>query len=210
MHADLLKFKQYWSRFSNGYPLQSELSQALYQRLYQAYTEPHRYYHTMQHIVECLDLFDQVRDQLEDALAVEVAIWFHDIVYQPRCSDNEQQSAKIMQALCVDFLSVAQLEKVSAWIKATQKHLPSSDSDLQYLLDIDLAILASSTQRFQQYEQQIHLEYQWVEVEVYLYKRRQVLKGFYQQQPIYQSTFFYQKLEQCAKLNLAQALEHFN
>lgn len=210
MHADLLKFKQYWTRFSNGYPLQGELSQVLYQRLYRAYTEPHRYYHTMQHIVECLDLFDQVRDQLEDALAVEVTIWFHDIVYQPRCSDNEEQSAKIVQALCVNFLSVDQLEKVSAWIKATQKHLPSRDSDLQYLLDIDLAILASSAERFQQYHEQIHLEYQWVEADVYLYKRRQVLDGFYQKQPIYQSTFFYRKLEQCAKLNLAQALEHFN
>ena len=48
------------------------------------------------------------------------------------------------------------------------------------MLDIDLAILAATPERFMQYEQQIQQEYAWVDPEVYSIKRKEVLMNFYQ------------------------------
>ena len=195
-------FQQYWAQFSSQLKLDSQQTSILFNLLFNAYTESQRYYHTIQHIVECLDMFHQVRDQLNDPIAVELAIWFHDIVYDPQASDNEKQSAELMQKKCGNLLSSDQIKKVYAWIIATKKHQPSNDQDLNYLLDIDLAILGSSRSRFAVYEQQIQQEYAWVEPELYKQKRAEVLRHFYQMQPLYQTEYFMNLLENRAKLNL--------
>ena len=195
-------FQQYWAQFSSQLKLDAQQTSILFNLLFNAYTESQRYYHTIQHIVECLDMFHQVRDQLNDPIAVEWAIWFHDIVYDPQASDNEEQSADLMQKKCGHLLSSDQIKKVYAWILATKKHKPSNDQDLNYLLDIDLAILGSSRSRFAVYEQQIQQEYAWVEPELYKQKRAEVLRHFYQMQPLYQTEYFMNLLENRAKLNL--------
>ena len=66
-----------------------------YERLRNAYTEPQRYYHTQQHIAECLREFDQARHFARQPAAAELALWFHDAVYDPSRGDNEEQSAAL-------------------------------------------------------------------------------------------------------------------
>lgn len=171
-------------------------------RLKHAYTEAQRAYHNVQHILECLDHFKQVQTHLEDPIAVEMAIWFHDAVYDPKASDNEWRSAELMKQRCQDFMSTERVEKVYQWIIATQKHQPSNDFDLNTLLDIDLAILGSDSQRFSEYEKQIRFEYAWVEPDLYHIKRKQVLAHFYQMNQIYQTEYFRHHYEKQAKLNL--------
>lgn len=206
IQTDTLQFKQYWNLFSDAYRLSYALRLDIYQRLYAAYTEPQRYYHSVQHIVECLTIFHQVKDQLNDPLAVEIALWFHDVAYQPQASDNEQQSAQVMRECCADILTPVQLEKVARWIEATELHLPTLEMDLQYLLDIDLAILASSAERFAQYQAQIRQEYSWVAPHIYTQRRMQILAQFKQQQPLYHTQILHEKLEKEAKENLTRAL----
>lgn len=139
---------------------------------------------------------------MHDPLAVEIAIWFHDLVYDPKALDNEFQSAELMKQVCQNFLSTVKLEKIYAWILATQKHQASKDADLNYLLDIDLAILGSDPHRFAEYECQIKREYAWVDSDIYQLKRKQILKQFNQMNPIFQTHYFYQRFEQPAKINL--------
>lgn len=200
------QFLQYWAQFSAQTELGNHQSQQLSQLLLKAYTEPQRYYHTVQHIVECLGLFHQVKGQLHDPVAVELAIWFHDVVYDPEASDNEERSAKLMQKHCAGIVEKEKLEKVYQWIVATKAHQPSEDHDLNYLLDMDLAILGSAAPRFAEYERQIQQEYTWVEPELYKVKRAEVLQYFYQMRPLYQTEYFQILLEQTAKSNLSQAV----
>ena len=203
------RFQQYWEITASDLDLDQAQSKALFQLLVQAYTESQRFYHTQQHIVDCFELYQTVESKLHDPLTVAVAIWFHDFVYDPKAKDNELQSVIFMQNLCVAFLDSITIEKIYSWILATQKHQPSHDHDLNYLLDIDLAVLGSQPQRFAEYEQQIQMEYAWVNPAIYQTKRREVLSGFYQMKPIYQTIDFQQRYEQQAKFNLNNAINCF-
>lgn len=196
-------FHRDWTRFSSRLELTESVSHDLYTLLLAAYTEKHRAYHTVQHIVECLALLELVRDQLDDPIAIEMAIWFHDAIYDPKAADNELRSAMLMQQYVQPIWDEQRIQKIYNWIMATQQHQPSHDTDLNYLLDIDLAILGSTTERFQSYEQQIQFEYAWVESAVYTEKRNVVLKHFFDMQPLYQTTYFQDLLEFNAKKNLS-------
>lgn len=206
MQKSLIQFKQYWDDFSCTYQLDADLSQSIYTYLFNAYIESQRSYHTVQHIVECLVLFHQIKKLLDQPFLVELAIWFHDVVYEPQASDNEYQSAVQMQKWCCSFLTSAQCQTVFEWILHTQHHQPSALLDLSYLLDIDLAILGASFTRFTEYEQQIQQEYSWVLPEQYTLKRAEVLTKFAKMNPIYQTAYFRHHFEKQAKSNLQTIL----
>lgn len=207
IYAFIEPFHDYWWAFSNLVELTDQQRETIYAVLFTAYTEPQRAYHTVQHIVECLDLFYKIEHELSDPIAVQTAIWFHDVIYDPKSSDNEQRSAEVMMAHCADFLHPGQLEKVYQWIIATQQHQPSLDADLNTLLDIDLAILGVSSSRFQQYQQQIQSEYAWVESTLYTKKRNAVLKQFFDMQPLFQTAYFQDLFEFNAKKNLSAYIQ---
>ena len=176
--------------------------QKVFNKLIAAYSEKQRAYHTLQHLYECLVLVDSIRADLIDADAVALALWFHDAVYDPQAKDNELKSAELFEQYLAQDLSFEIVQKIKRWILATQRHEATDELDLQFLLDIDLAILAASSDRFAEYEQQIQKEYAWVDPDIYLIKRKQVLAHFYQTEPLYQTEYFQQNFEQRAKENL--------
>lgn len=176
--------------------------QKVFNKLIAAYSEKQRAYHTLQHLYECLALLDSIRADLNDADTVALALWFHDAVYDPQAKDNELKSAELFEQYLAQDLSIDIVQKIKRWIIATQRHEATDELDLQFLLDIDLAILAASSERFAEYEQQIQQEYAWVDPDVYSIKRKQVLAHFYQTEPLYQTKYFQQNFEQRAKENL--------
>ena len=83
MQSELADFQLYWQRCAQQFSLNRCQTQQLYARLLAAYSEPQRHYHGVQHILECLQHFDQIRTQLQQPSLVELALWFHDAVYDP-------------------------------------------------------------------------------------------------------------------------------
>lgn len=177
--------------------------QKIFNKLIAAYSEKQRAYHTVQHLYECLVLLESIRADLKDAYSVELALWFHDAVYDPQAKDNELKSAELFEQYLSQDLSIDIVQKIKRWIIATQWHEVTDELDLQFLLDIDLGILAASPERFAEYEQQIQQEYAWVDPDVYSIKRKEVLTHFYQAEPLYQTEYFQQNFEQRAIINLA-------
>lgn len=206
MQDNLKLLRPHWKELSRRCAFPEQRSQAVFQLLLQAYAEPQRHYHTAQHIAECLALYSQIQHLLDDAPSLALALWFHDAVYDPQAPDNEERSAALMMQSCTGLLSEAQLCKAAAWIAATKLHACTDEPDLQYLLDIDLAVLAAGAARFAEYEAQIRKEYAWVDAAQYQRRRREVLSGFYQAQPLYQTGYFQQRFERQAKRNLAAQL----
>lgn len=120
---------------------------------------------------------------------------------------NELKSAELFEQYLAQDLSADDVQKIIRWILATQRHEATDELDLQFLLDIDLAILAASPERFAEYEQQIQQEYAWVDPDVYSIKRKEVLTHFYQTEPLYQTEYFQQNFEQRTKMNLKNIIE---
>ena len=108
---------------------------------------------------------------------IELAIWFHDAVYDPKAGDNEERSADWAFRAMQDARCPADaIEAVRSMVLATKTHIAATE-DEALLLDIDLGITAPF-ERFQRYDSQIRLEYEWVPLEQYRAARKDVLQGF--------------------------------
>src|SRR5688572_53567 len=120
-----------------------------YDRLTSAYAERHRHYHNQQHIAECLSEFDGARHLVKQPEAVELALWFHDAVYNPHSADNEERSAA-MAKTCLDEAGVPGLisNAVIELVIVTKSHQPSENADAAVMVDIDLSILGQTEERF--------------------------------------------------------------
>jgi predicted metal-dependent HD superfamily phosphohydrolase len=173
-----------------------------------AYAEPQRRYHNFQHIAECLVLFDDARGLANNPDAVEMAIWFHDSVYDPKAPDNEERSADLATRQLSDAGASTELvEAVARLVLATKTHNAGSDVDTSVLLDVDLSILGQPEMRFQEYERQIHEEYSWVPIATYKPKRAEILQGFLDRKRIYVTDLFREKFEQQARANLRWSIQ---
>lgn len=204
MQLYLSKLEHFWFELHQHYHFSEP--QKILDELIAAYGEKQRAYHSVQHLYECLRLHQSIQSELNDPSAVALALWFHDAIYNPQAPDNELKSAELFEQLMAQDLLPDTLAKIKRWILATQKHALTDETDLQFLLDIDLAILAAPPERFMQYEQQIQQEYAWVEPEVYSIKRKEILAHFYQLDPLYQTNYFQQNFELRAKQNLMHIL----
>ncbi len=184
-------------------------SETVFEALRAAYSEPHRYYHTLQHIEESIATFEQVRECAQRPFELELALWFHDAVYDVHAHENELQSAIwARRALSEAGVVYGKAETVFKMVMATahfSSFSPELTQDERLLVDIDLSILASGTERFAQYEQQIREEYAFVPRDLFIQKRIEILKGFLDQRSIFQTPHFEGTLEHLARINLAQA-----
>lgn len=172
-------------------------------RLLRAYAQTQRAYHTTQHLAECMAHLQLAH--AENPAEIALALWYHDAIYRPQRSDNEARSARWLSFRAQQFgISPSCAGRLVTMILATQHGVAPLRQDLQtqLLLDIDLAILAASPERFQEYCAQIRFEYAFVPTPVFKTKRAQVLSEFLLQQKIYLSPIG-AKFEAAARLNLS-------
>src|SRR5690349_8065412 len=73
-----------------------------YETLSRAYAEPQRHYHNQQHIAECLAELDGARHLAKEPACAELALWFHDAVYDPKSGENEERSAAMAKRCLSD------------------------------------------------------------------------------------------------------------
>lgn len=181
-------------------------SEALFGQLFAAYSQPHRAYHTVAHIEDCLLHLDRVRQLCDRVDEIEIALWFHDGIYDPRARDNEEQSAD-WAGRCLQKLGInsAATERVVTMILATRHQQIPPTCDCRMLLDIDLSILGRTPEEFAVYEDQIRQEYAWVPEDQYRLGRAAILTQFLNRPTIYYTQYF-QSLEGPARDNLERSL----
>lgn len=178
-------------------------SSLIFAELIRRYSEPHRFYHTLAHIQYCLNEFDKVRDFATDPDAVEIAIWFHDVIYDTKAKDNEEQSAKFFREIGEMFLlPKVFVENVVKCILATKHNKILLTFDERLIADIDLSILGQSEDVFDASSEQIRKEYEWVPEEIFIKARLDILESFLKRPMIYSTRMFYKKYEQNAQQNL--------
>lgn len=196
---DLKKFLRLWRRIeANGN------GESVFHTLKRAYAERHRKYHDAEHVRHCLIEFGTVWRVLREPSAVEMAIWFHDAVFVPGASDNEDRSAKLAQEmLWAGGVSDEMRMRVADLIMAT-KHdgkLSPRDPDAIMLADIDLSPLGAHPKLFDENAQLIRREMRMSNEEFF---RKQALffEKLFQRKSIYGTDFFYDKCERQARKNI--------
>jgi predicted metal-dependent HD superfamily phosphohydrolase len=184
------------------------VDELLFHQLVASYSEPHRKYHTVQHLEECLAQFDRVCAEAERPAEVELALWFHDAIYDTIRKDNEARSAEwARESALAGGLSSEQATRVYELILVTMHDAVPADRDAIVLVDVDLSILGADAARFDEYELQIREEYKWVPGPLYRKARRQILRGFLERERIYSTEYFSGAHEGRARANIARSLE---
>ncbi|PTA68887.1 phosphohydrolase [Deinococcus arcticus] len=144
------------------------------------------------------------RGVLSPALAL--AVWGHDLIYDPRAGDNEARSAQVFGAwLATQGAVPAHMAQIRALILATQHTAAPATREEALLVDADLGILGASPADFAAYDAAIRQEYRHVPGPLYRIGRRKVLQGFLKRGRIYTTPEF-AELEAQARANLAVAL----
>lgn len=179
----------------------------IWRELAAAYGADGRFYHTLTHVEHTLDVAEQLREVAVDFTAVQLALWFHDVVYDPRRSDNEAESAayavRVLRPLGVpDDL----LAKVTNLILATQTHEATNDPDGWVMLDADLAILSAPPAQYDAYAQAIRQEYSFVPEEAYVAGRTAVLQKFLARKPFYLTAWMQELRDTAVYENLSREL----
>ena len=181
--------------------------EALQAELLARYAEPHRAYHSQQHLRECLALFAEFAHLAERPAEIDIALWFHDAIYDVHRHDNEALSADWARTALLDAGAATEVaERVAALVLATRHSVAPATPDERLLVDIDLAILSAAPARFAEYEAQIRVEYAHVPLEVFNEKRGAILAGFLARPTLYATPVLRERFEAPARANLQAAL----
>lgn len=178
-----------------------------FQELQEIYSEEGRFYHKFTHIEQCLAEFEPLRSIPENPDAVELAVWFHDLLYDTTRTDNEERSAKVAVEVLNDWgINNGLSKKVTELILLTKHTTMPQTKDGKTLIDCDLAILGVDPKKFGQYEQDVRKEYAWVPDRAYHAKRTEILQRILEKERIYSTEQMQEKYEKQARKNLTMSI----
>lgn len=84
------------------------------------YSSEKRFYHTWLHIDQMFRLRDRYVYLSREPDILEAAIWFHDAVYQPKSSQNEEASARLAETFLLhSSMRKERVHRVKALIRST-------------------------------------------------------------------------------------------
>lgn len=170
------------------------------------YNEPHRFYHNIVHIHSMLDAALACRPS--NSGLVNLIIWYHDAIYDPRCKDNEEKSADLAIEQLKDHLSVEDVDIVAGGILLTKHQFGSNllSRDMSIVVDSDLDIL-SHHWRYMDYARAIRKEYAHLNDAEYIAGRKQFLEKMLRKNSYY--SILYTRNAN-AKKNMQMELDSLN
>lgn len=203
----------YWNAFAKNLDADPFGIDIVWEWIESGYCESNRCYHTLEHIDHCLYEWDWFRGNLhkDSSDAIELAIWFHDIVYNTKASNNEEESAKLARnaigvlGLADPLLSGKVVRLINCTKHTVQDVQITEEEDL--FLDIDLSILGAEPLVFDKYEANIRKEYEWVPLEIYCTKRVEILQSFLDRTFIFKTNAMRYSYEKTARENISRSIE---
>lgn len=195
--------------------------------LLQAWEQPHRAYHHSGHLSQMLTDLDRLyayRTQGSTPLALVLAAWFHDAVYEGAPGEDERRSEQLASAsleplVTAGLLTGHELQMVSLLVRATATHkLPESvdlpagyePADIQFFLDADMAILAADSARYRRYLRGVRSEYSHFDDEAFRAGRTTFLRSTLRRERIFLSEEGLQLWEEPARANLQAELSEWS
>lgn len=184
------------------------------ENLRRRYAEPHRVYHGQSHIDAMLAGLTSCRHLVASVDACELAIWFHDAIYDPAAQDNEARSAALLLTELTGRVDAALLDRTAQMIQATATHVvplglpPDLDRDIALFLDLDLSVLGADPAAYDAYERGIAAEYLPLHGQAeFLAGRLAFLKGLLGRPRLFLTDESHDRLDAPARANINRAVE---
>ncbi|MGW3090176.1 HD domain-containing protein [Streptomyces sp. NPDC001108] len=176
------------------------------------WAEPQRKYHTTAHLVAVLGHIDTLVPYAADVDAVRLAAWFHDAVYRPDRSENEERSAALAErALPEAGVPDGVTAEVARLVRLTVTHDPADgDANGEVLCDSDLAVLAAGPEEYAAYAARVREEYGFVPDEAFREGRAAVLRQLLGLPRLFRTPYGAEHWEPRARRNLLTELELLN
>ena len=151
------------------------------------YSEPHRHYHNWDHIKTMLNKLSYfVTDNnmsIEDDFVITQAVIYHDVIYDPRRSDNEEKSIEFMRNILKSTHSPVIIDRIAKLIRATipGTYVDCSNDKLVKLiryLDCRMLYEGDLNQMIKNFKLLLK-EYQFVDYNVFLAAHLSFIDRFY-------------------------------
>ncbi|GAA2062076.1 hypothetical protein GCM10009801_04900 [Streptomyces albiaxialis] len=178
------------------------------------WAEPQRRYHDRSHLLAVLNRVDELAPHVSgdagfELDAVLLAAWFHDAVYRPDRSENEERSARLAErALPEAGVADALTAETARLVRLTVTHDPTADdTNGAVLCDADLAVLAGSPEEYARYAADVREEYGFVPDPLFREGRAEVLRQLLSHERLFHTRYGQDNWEHTARRNLATELE---
>jgi predicted metal-dependent HD superfamily phosphohydrolase len=209
MISNLDSIARRWSPLLDGLDDLPDLLPELARR----YAEPHRVYHGIDHIAALAQLYVEVAHgpTWHAPIEVALAILFHDAIYEPGRSDNEDRSAE----LAIDMLrdrpinEAVDVTRIAQMIRATKTHdqlTHPDDHDLAHFIDADMAIIGTAPAVYDAYAQAVRREFSSIPSPMFDRGRAAFLTKQLARPSLFHTPWFRARYEDAARANLAREL----
>lgn len=199
---DRERFSRLWHRCCDD----GQTANPVYSEIEAGYGEPHRFYHTGRHVEHCLRQLDLARDQMEAADAIEMALWFHDVVYNPTAADNELRSAQRFEQLATGAMNPTLLNQVYRLIMITVHNAPPQAIDEKYVVDIDLSSFGLPWDEFTRDSQDVRKECTHLSDAEFTTRNHRFLRSLLDRPSIFSTEYYRDLYEQTARRNIARRI----
>ena len=170
------------------------------------YREPHRRYHTPAHVEHCLRSFDLAADRMGEPDAVEMALWFHDAVYEVPTEKNELRSAELFAARAGGRGEERFRSKVRRLIMATTHSEPPATLDESFIVDIDLSSFGLPWEEFLRDSIAVREEFPHVPGAEFYPRQRKFLESLVSRPAFCFTEFFRDRHEARARENIERII----
>jgi predicted metal-dependent HD superfamily phosphohydrolase len=202
---DKQRFEKLWLRCARD--AAAAEPQQFFAQVQQHYNEPHRRYHTPAHITHCLTQFDAARTQMQLPDTVELAIWYHDVIYDVGAADNELQSARLLRRHAQGVMPEELVQCVHDLIMVTVhgRQQPATP-DQGYMVDIDLSSFGLPWPRFLRDSVAVREEFPHMSDAQFYPRQREFLSSLLARESFCITAFFRKRHETRARKNITRYL----
>lgn len=177
----------------------------VYAELGRRYAAPGRHYHSPRHIHQCLRQLDAAWEEIANPFWVELALWFHDAIYDTKAKDNEARSADLFLSYAGD-MPCRSRQAVSRLIMATVHPNEPVCPDEQAIVDIDLMSFALPWPEFLRDSRDVRAEFDHMAHEDFVAGQCNFLRLLLARKQFYLTPYFHQHFEHKARANLERYL----
>jgi predicted metal-dependent HD superfamily phosphohydrolase len=147
-----------WSELFGNYRTTPQWREESFGVVAKQYSEPSRHYHTLVHVDKMLQIVDEWYPQAP--AWIQLAAFYHDIVYSATAQDNEERSADLAHRWLSTVVGSQEIVKIERAILVTKAHNTAEANTEDWPIIVgDLGGMACEIRQYRANTQRIRAEY---------------------------------------------------